>query len=432
MQHLLLGQKVALLEQRFQLSIHLTHSSTFIVDAMCFPVDEHEKMLADDYMVFYNQPQSPCRTIALTNNQQSLSRTDIAFNIDLNQSATQVKQYIFALSIDDTQHIAPNFSHIQSLNIQIGSSYRFELSNNHFQNETAIILLKIYQHNGAWKITPVLQGFNDGLAKLVVHYGGTLAEPVEIPNPSPSLSLEKTIEQHFANNHNTNLAAQNQLLSLAKKAELTLTKKQLNHVQAKVALVLDASGSMHQQYTTGKVQEIVNRLLPIAVKFDDNASLDTWAFAQKPLSLGQVHLGNYVDFINKAQAGWKKWRVGARINNEASVIEEVIDFYKNDSNNHLPVYILFISDGGIYNSKKIEKLISQAATLPLFWQFVGLGGSQYGILERLDDLQGRFVDNCDFFALDYLEQYSEEKLYDLMLQEFPSWLKAYRDKTAQQ
>ena len=68
----------------------------------------------------------------------------------------------------------------------------------------------------------------------------------------------------------------------------------------------------------------------------------------------------------------------------------------------------------------------QAAQLPIFWQFVGLGGKNYGILENLDDMTGRVIDNCNFFALDDLHDISEEALYEKMLEEFPEWLKEAR------
>ena len=60
--------------------------------------------------------------------------------------------------------------------------------------------------------------------------------------------------------------------------------------------------------------------------------------------------------------------------------------------------------------------------LPIFWQFVGIGGRNYGVLEKLDDMTGRIVDNCNFFALDRITSISDERLYELLLEEFPSWL----------
>lgn len=59
---------------------------------------------------------------------------------------------------------------------------------------------------------------------------------------------------------------------------------------------------------------------------------------------------------------------------------------------------------------------------------VGRGGSGYGIFEKLDDLPGRLVDNCNFFALDRLDQLSEEALYAKLMEEFPLWLKDAKAK----
>lgn len=74
------------------------------------------------------------------------------------------------------------------------------------------------------------------------------------------------------------------------------------------------------------------------------------------------------------------------------------------------------------------QLIIEAASLPIYWQYVGLGGRNYGILERLDNLPGRLVDNCGFFALDDLHDITEEALYDKLMLEFPTWLKDAKAK----
>ena len=72
--------------------------------------------------------------------------------------------------------------------------------------------------------------------------------------------------------------------------------------------------------------------------------------------------------------------------------------------------------------------MKEASYLPIFWQFVGVGGKNYGILENLDAMTGRFVDNAGFFALDDFRRVSNDELYDRLLAEFPSWLKEARVK----
>ena len=94
----------------------------------------------------------------------------------------------------------------------------------------------------------------------------------------------------------------------------------------------------------------------------------------------------------------------------------------------IPTYVLFISDGGVGSRRQMQKLLTKAAELPIFWQFVGIGGRDYGALEKLDEMSGRIVDNCNFFSLDRIESVSDERLYELLLEEFPDWLKVAQQK----
>lgn len=290
---------------------------------------------------------------------------------------------------------------------------RGEFSGATFAAEKAIMVADIYRKNGEWRIASNLQGYNAGLDALVVHFGGEVADaPPPVPAAPARISLEKKIAD-----------AAPQLISLAKKAQVSLEKAKLTDTKARVGLVLDASGSMNPQYTRGHVQEVVDRLIPLAVHFDDDGALDCWAFGAKPQQLNAVTLKNFQNFIKTDHGGWKDWELGSRINDEPKAMRMVIDYYKK-SGDKTPIYILFISDGGVHQDREITKLMIEAAKLPIFWQFVGLGGRGYGILEKLDDMGGRVVDNCNFFALDRLDEVPEEKLYDLLMEEFPDWLKA--------
>jgi hypothetical protein len=289
---------------------------------------------------------------------------------------------------------------------------RFAFSGSDFQNEKAVMLGELYRKDGSWRFNAIGQGFNGGLAELVRYFGAEVIDEPSIPVASPKLSLEKK------------LSSAPQLIDLAKKVTLSLEKHHLNDTVARVGLVLDASGSMMSQYRTGKVQEVIERLLPLAVHFDDDSELDVWAFSRKVLELPAATLSNYTDFIDTANRGWRNWDMMS-INNEPEVIKAVINHYKKTS---LPVFIIFVSDGGVSQNKIIKELLIDAAHLPIFWQFVGIGGRNYGVLEQLDTMAGRVVDNCGFFALDNLYSISEQELYDRLLSEFPLWLKEAKTK----
>lgn len=115
-------------------------------------------------------------------------------------------------------------------------------------------------------------------------------------------------------------------------------------------------------------------------------------------------------------------------NNEPVVMEDVIKKYTKEATSSLPTYIVFFSDGGIYETPKISKLLIKSSKANIFWQFVGLGNADYGVLRELDDLQGRYLDNADFFALDDLDQVSDEDLYDRLFDEYPKWLREAKAK----
>lgn len=419
MNQLTIGQRTPLkkvnIDENALINVKFTRQSLIEIDISCFALDAAGKLINDDYMVFYNQPVSPCQQIKLTHYdaQPSASKSVQAeFEINLSKLPINIDSLFFVLSADSP------LKQVQSLEIalcQQSPKAQAVYQSADFADLQASMLLQLYRKNGVWRVANVGQGFNGGLAAVVQHFGGDVAEEETKAAGAPSVdkpkvSLEKVM-----------LEKAPKLVNLAKKATVSLEKRQLQSLTAKVALVLDATGSMHQQYKQGRVQEVVNRLLPLAVSFDDDQAIDCWAFGEHPLYLGEVGLNNFDDFIDTAHGGWRDWPLGSRTNNEAGVMEMVTKFYIAQGLD-VPAYILFISDGGVRDSKGISKIMAQAAKLPFFWQFVGLGGKNYGILESLDDMEGRVIDNCNFFELDDLNDISEEDLYEKMLEEFPGWL----------
>ncbi|RRV06120.1 tellurium resistance protein [Pseudomonas sp. v388] len=401
------GQRIPLstLLQGSELTLSIGIQSPHEIDFVCFGVDAQGKLSDDRYMVFFNQPASPCGSVRQSDGGE--------FHLALAGLPASIDRLVFTASIDGPGVMSDiRASHFAIKDASGREAARCDFSGATFAAEKAIMVADIYRKNGEWRLASNLQGYNAGLDALVVHFGGEIADAPPPPAAPARISLEKKIA-----------AAAPQLVSLAKKAQISLEKAKLTDTKARVGLVLDASGSMNAQYTRGHVQEVVNRLLPLAVHFDDDGALDCWAFGAKPQQLSPVTLSNFKDYIATDHGGWKKWELGARVNDEPKTMRMVIDYYKQ-SGDKTPVYILFISDGGVHENSKITKLMIEAARLPIFWQFVGLGGRGYGILEKLDDMDGRVVDNCNFFALDRLDEIPEEKLYDLLMEEFPDWLKA--------
>lgn len=417
-----IGQRLPLsnlnITENSAITLKVSRQSSIEIDVSCFALDAAGKLVSDDYMVFYNQPSSPCGAVKITHYDSTVNPNKEVladFALQLSTLPANVDSLFFVLSADTP------LNQVQSLDIEVGQQGQKAVMNyegSDFAQQQASMLVQIYRKGGVWRLSNVAQGFNGGLASIVKHFGGAVEDDSSQAQPQaqtkPSMQKEP-LEKIM-------LTKAPKLVNLAKKATISLEKRQLQNMTAKVALVLDASGSMNGQYNRGAVQEVVDRILPLGVSFDDDQMVDCWAFGAKPCSLGEIGLHNYENFINTVDGGWKKWKVGSRVNNEADMIEMVTKFYQKDGSD-IPVYVLFISDGGVHDNKRITNKIVDAAKLPIFWQFVGLGGSDYGILKKLDDLQGRVVDNCNFFEVDKLNDISEEQLYENMLEEFPAWLK---------
>lgn len=209
-------------------------------------------------------------------------------------------------------------------------------------------------------------------------------------------------------------------LSLRKETvRLTLEKKGVTGLQARVMLVMDSSGSMVSLYSQGKVQHALERLVPVAMQLDDNGEMEFFFYASKFSKQPNLTEKNVFGRIGKHYHN--KDGIG---NNEPPVMEAVLREHRQERSS-LPTLVLFVTDGGIDagTSKKIEKILKDSAPEGLFWQFVGLGNANYGILERFDTLRGRVIDNSGFFAVDDLDRISDAQLYERLLSEFPDWIR---------
>jgi hypothetical protein len=159
------------------------------------------------------------------------------------------------------------------------------------------------------------------------------------------------------------------------------------------------------------------------VQFDDDGELDFWYYGSKPKRMNSVIMKNYTKAV---PANWNNlmWSLGGG-NDEPKVMREVIDEYAGAT---LPAFVIFITDGGI-NGDGAARLLKKASNQPIFWQFVGVGGDGYGILEHLDTMSGRYVDNANFFALDDFNTVPDGELYDRLLTEFPTYLAEIKRKS---
>ncbi|GAB0057317.1 hypothetical protein SIID45300_01641 [Candidatus Magnetaquicoccaceae bacterium FCR-1] len=157
------------------------------VDCLCLGTDEQNRVHDDRYMIFFNQPVSPCGGIALAVPTASQD----GFEINLSALPDAIASLVFAASVEAPK----NFSNIASIDIFLiqGDSITGQLTlpgNLFTHGERAILFLKIYRKENSWRLNAIGQGFSEGMQALVSHFNIAVHDPDDIvPPPHPPLSL---------------------------------------------------------------------------------------------------------------------------------------------------------------------------------------------------------------------------------------------------
>ena len=123
------------------------------------------------------------------------------------------------------------------------------------------------------------------------------------------------------------------LINMSKDNKIDMTK----HV-ARVALAMDYSGSMSNLFRNGSVQETVSRLLPIALRFDDNGELESWLFSNGSERLAAVTKDNYSTYVRKVM---NKANMSMGGTNYAPVLKEMVSYYKDIEPSEVPAFIIY-------------------------------------------------------------------------------------------
>jgi stress response protein SCP2 len=393
------------------------------LDFSCFGVGADGKLVSEAYMTFFNQPSTPCGGVTMT-----AQGSGAVFTIDTARLPATVDQVVVTASVDG----AGTLAQLGASSLRLGDKAGFDFSGSDFAQERAAMLGNLYRKDGQWRFTIVGQGFNGGLDALVAHFGGDVAAPATpVPAQPARISLEKRIEKEAP-----------QLVNLVKAAGVSLAKAGLDTHRAKVALVLDISGSMTSLYSKGLVQQFADRILALGCKFDDDGEIDVFLFGASVHQPEPMSLANAPTYIKRVIA--KHPLEGDTRYGRA--MEAVRRHYFPDGNagerkapvgGKTPVYVMFVTDGSTSDQPLTEKQLRWSSREPIFWQFMGIGkgrkskskklfafaDSDFPFLEKLDGLDGRLIDNADFFSVASPDEHSDSELYDLLMTEYPGWLK---------
>ena len=444
---------------RDKLSKHLDVNSTFEViiqtignaeyDYSCFGVDAQNKLSDDRYMVFYNQISSPKGEVSYQGDNRSAK-----FVVKLNKLPDSINKLAFTVSIDGDSDMSKIQSHQLSV-VQNGRTVlNFKLKGSDFQKESSLISAEIYK-KGEWRFAAIGSGFNGGLGDLLRNYGGeeeteeqpTQASAPVAANSQPNKQVEtqpqrKTqpsrppiapaskpqptpVTRAFtpaagASRPTSSARPINDAMLNGSVQNLKKVLPSLNLAQcrARIVLVIEASQQTAKYFSDGSMQNLITKVLPLAMQFSNNAQLEYWLYGSRPKKMFPIGEKNYASAIPN-DWGSLMWSLGEN-KSETTAMTEVLSSCQPFN---MPTYILFITSGNIPLNSQIEQMVVSSSQLPVFWQFLGMGNTRYGVFENIANLPGSTVSNAKFAAISGFSQNSTPELYKFLLGDFSKWRK---------
>lgn len=161
------GQRLSLagyLGTRFSVWFTCERPAGMDIDAYVFLLDEHEKALGDQSLVFFGNESSP-------NGEVRFFPKDGHIEIDLAKVDYRVKKITLVYSIY-AGSASSNFSLTRNARVSLRTDFeRLSFVMNDLKNETTAVALELYLYKGEWKISVVGSGYNDGMARLCNSFG---------------------------------------------------------------------------------------------------------------------------------------------------------------------------------------------------------------------------------------------------------------------
>lgn len=142
------------------------------VDVSAFLLGMNEKVISEDWFVFYSQPQSPDRSIVYNMSDPVYQKS---FDIDLSRLNSDVQKIVFVVTIDEALKKALNFGMLEDVYLKLTDVSGNELLSfcltDYYSNVTSMMLGELYRNKGQWKFSAIGNGIARDLEGLCNFYG---------------------------------------------------------------------------------------------------------------------------------------------------------------------------------------------------------------------------------------------------------------------
>ncbi len=151
------------------------------LDASAFMLDKNNRIVGDEWFIFYGQDTSPDNSVKYKTFDIGVACEDDAeLTVDLNSVSPNVEKILIAITIYEASANRLNFGMVSNVYARIidGDSNketsRF-VQDECYSNVTALVLGELYRYKGAWKFNAVGSGVARDLAEFCGMYGVVLA-----------------------------------------------------------------------------------------------------------------------------------------------------------------------------------------------------------------------------------------------------------------
>lgn len=224
-------------------------------------------------------------------------------------------------------------------------------------------------------------------------------------------------------------------------------------IPAQVGLTIDVSGSMQDLYQSGIVQAAIERVLPVALYFDDDGTIDAWVFSNGDRNgrIASATVKNYDGFVEREilrnsqlrEVLWGGTDYGPVIRanlayyglleqREASNFilrlfggtEEALN---ETTRSGVPAINYFLTDGANSDRAEAWAILERArrAESQIYYVMVGIGDDDFEFLQQAADA----FPNVGFVSARNLGAFvgSDDAYEKLLPEELCTWLKHEHD-----
>jgi len=218
-------------------------------------------------------------------------------------------------------------------------------------------------------------------------------------------------------------------IDISKRVEtvgIVLEKRKMNNIPCQVKLCIDKSGSMQNLYSDGTVQDVVERVLAISLKVDQDGTVDVFAFHTATKEVKSVTLPlmeNYVKKEIEDKVGWGG-------TSYAPAFKAIVDSSKGKkglfgfgAKPADPTLAIFITDGENDDAREAEKIIKESQSENIYWLLMGIGRANFDFIQRLGD----DYPNAGFVPIANIKDIDDDDLYSAMLnEELAAWFQKFK------